>query len=139
MTQLGAALAPVLTGGDCLALRGAVGAGKSVLSRSIILARLDAPEDVPSPTFTIVQTYDAEGFEIWHCDLYRLTHIDQIDELGLEDAMDHALCLIEWPEIMDALLPKRTLYVDLKTQGDARVLTLSSNDTAWERRLQGVL
>jgi len=135
MQGLGQSLAPILRAGDCVALRGQIGAGKSVLSRSVILTLLDVPEDIPSPTFTIVQTYEAAQFDIWHCDLYRLTQAHQVDELGLEDAMQTALCLIEWPEIMADYLPQSTLYIDISGTGETRTLALGGDDEMWATRL----
>src|SRR5210317_2389261 len=83
---LAARMAPLLAKGDTLLLEGDIGAGKSAFARALIRARLGRMEDVPSPTFTIVQTYEADDGDIWHCDLYRLTHPDEAFELGLEDA-----------------------------------------------------
>lgn len=93
-TQVGAALRP----GDVLLLQGPVGAGKSFFARALIQSLQDNPEDVPSPTFTLVQTYETKAGEIWHADLYRLSGPDEAAELGLLDAMDTAICLIEWPD-----------------------------------------
>ncbi len=95
--RLGRCLADVLTAGDVVLLEGSIGAGKTQLCRALIRARLGHEEDVPSPTFTLVQTYEAD-VEIWHADLYRLTHPDEALELGLEDAFDRAICLVEWPD-----------------------------------------
>ncbi|MDM7255537.1 MAG: tRNA (adenosine(37)-N6)-threonylcarbamoyltransferase complex ATPase subunit type 1 TsaE [Paracoccus sp. (in: a-proteobacteria)] len=95
-------LAATARAGDVLLLDGPVGAGKTHFARAFIKARQgDSPEDVPSPTFTIVQTYEARG-EVWHADLYRLSHPDELIELGLDEALDHAICLIEWPDRMQA-------------------------------------
>lgn len=96
-----ARLAPTLGAGDVLLLEGEIGAGKSHFARALITARLAAvglAEDIPSPTYTLVQTYVAGPLAIWHCDLYRLTGSDEAVELGLTDAFDTALCLIEWPD-----------------------------------------
>ncbi len=76
-------------------LDGPVGAGKTTLARAAILSILPEPEDVPSPTFTLVQTYDTTRGPLWHCDLYRLSSVLEIEELGLEEAFETAITLIE--------------------------------------------
>ena len=95
-------LAASLKAGTLVALTGDLGAGKSTLARAFIRARLeDAEAEVPSPTFTLVQTYDApDGVEIWHADLYRLSEPEEVYELGLDDAREDGICLIEWPDRM---------------------------------------
>ena len=121
-----------LVPGDCLLLDGPVGAGKSAFARAVISALLTTPEDIPSPTFTLVQTYETEKFEIWHCDLYRLNSSDELVELGLEDAFRDAVTLIEWPDRLGELAPKdaqRLQFSDGPTT-DARVLTVSG-DARW--------
>lgn len=118
--RLGAWLAARLGAGDCLALSGPIGAGKSHLARALIRARLGNPqEDVPSPTFTLVQNYLAD-VEIWHADLYRLTHPDEVLELGLEEAFASAITLVEWPERMGAALPPDAIGLALAPMGDGR-------------------
>lgn len=117
-------LAPLLRAGDLLLLAGDIGAGKTHFARALILARLAhagaAPEDVPSPTFTLVQCYQAGDLEIWHADLYRLGASDEIVELGLEAAFETALCLIEWPERLGPLVPPEALHLRLEpTEGGA--------------------
>lgn len=108
-----------------LLLDGPIGAGKTHLARALIQARLPNPEDVPSPTFTLVQTYDAGDVEIWHADLYRLSHPDEVLELGLDDAFDTALCLIEWPDRLGSLTPEKALRLRFSDQGEGRLVTLT--------------
>lgn len=122
---LGAFLAPRLAAGDCLLLEGPIGAGKSHLARALIRERLGRFEDIPSPTFTLVQTYDAGDVEIWHADLYRLTHPDEVLELGLEDAFSRAICLVEWPDRLGAHLPQGALRLRLAVDGDGRRVAIS--------------
>ncbi|MEZ5753432.1 MAG: tRNA (adenosine(37)-N6)-threonylcarbamoyltransferase complex ATPase subunit type 1 TsaE [Paracoccaceae bacterium] len=122
---LGAFLAPRLAAGDCLLLEGPIGAGKSHLARALIRKRLGRFEDIPSPTFTLVQTYDAGEVEIWHADLYRLSHPDEVLELGLEDAFSSAICLVEWPDRLGAHLPAGALHLKLSAEGDGRCVTIT--------------
>lgn len=108
--QLGARLKP----GDCILLSGDVGAGKTHFARALIQSLLPAPEDVPSPTFTLVQVYDTRaGGEIWHADLYRLSDPSDTIELGLTEAMEQAICLIEWPDRLGDLAPADALDITL--------------------------
>src|SRR5690606_16145374 len=97
--QLAEDLAAALAPGDCLALSGDLGAGKSTLARALIRALANDPAlEVPSPTFTLVQTYALPRFSVSHFDLYRLEDPEEIDELGLDELMEAGAALIEWPE-----------------------------------------
>lgn len=127
--RLGALLKP----GDTVLLSGKVGAGKSFLVRHLIQSLIGANEDVPSPTFTIVQTYDLPAGEIWHADLYRLSDLSEIEELGLIDAFESAICLIEWPDRLGAYAPVSALKLDLSDgpSNDSRRMTLSWSDPRW--------
>ena len=112
--RLGGLLARQLQGGDVIALSGALGAGKSVLARAIIQAVEAAEDDVPSPTFTLVQQYAlADGTPLWHLDLYRIETPEEAMALGLDDAFIIAVCLIEWPDRLQQLLPKTSLSIHL--------------------------
>jgi tRNA threonylcarbamoyladenosine biosynthesis protein TsaE len=134
---LGRALAAQLRPGDTLLLSGPIGAGKSHLARAVIralLARAGAPdEDVPSPTYTLVQTYDAGPDEIWHADLYRLTTVDEVVELGLDAAFDTAICLVEWPDRLGDLAPEDALRIDLSTNpaDEGRTAHLQAPSGRW--------
>lgn len=123
--RLGAWLAPRLQPGDCLLLEGSIGAGKSHLARAIIRARLGRMEDVPSPTFTLVQSYEAEGVDIWHADLYRLGHPDEALELGLDEAFARAITLIEWPERLGSAAPRDAIRLRLSACGEGREMHVS--------------
>jgi tRNA threonylcarbamoyladenosine biosynthesis protein TsaE len=123
--DLGRWLAPRLAVGDCVLLQGPIGAGKSHLARALIRARLGRMEDIPSPTFTLVQTYTAD-VEIWHADLYRLSHPDEVAELGLEQAFSQAICLIEWPERLGRLTPTSAIRITLSTKGEGRSVTMDA-------------
>ena len=103
-------LATCLAAGDVIGLVGPLGAGKSVLARAMI-ETLTGVDDAPSPTFGLVHSYPAEGFDVFHFDLYRLKTAEEAWELGLEAALDGGVSLIEWPEIIADLLPAETLLV----------------------------
>lgn len=119
-TALGARLASLARAGDCFLLEGPIGAGKSHLARAFIRARLGRDEDVPSPTFTLVQVYGNRDGEIWHADLYRLTHPDEVWELGLDDAFQSAITLVEWPDRLGGHAPQDALHLRLEAVGDGR-------------------
>ena len=126
---LGRRLAQLARPGDAILLEGPIGAGKSCLARAFIRARLGHDEEVPSPTFTLVQVYDADGVEIWHTDLYRLAHPDEVWELGLDDAFASAICLVEWPDRLGAHLPQTALRLRLEASGDGRKAVISGGRT----------
>ncbi|MDP6475879.1 MAG: tRNA (adenosine(37)-N6)-threonylcarbamoyltransferase complex ATPase subunit type 1 TsaE [Alphaproteobacteria bacterium] len=105
-------LARLAEAGDIIGLAGELGAGKTAFARAFIHARLGEME-VPSPTFTLVQIYQNGGAPIWHFDLYRLEDSAEIYELGIEEAFDSAICLIEWPEKMAGNAPRDWLEMRL--------------------------
>ena len=124
-------LAPQLGAGDCVLLEGNLGAGKSHFARTIIhekLAEFGRWEDVPSPTYTLVQTYNAGSLEIWHVDLFRLRSADELVELGLEEAFGKALVLVEWPDRLGDLAPEDALCLRFEMPGRGRVLRASGPD-----------
>ncbi|MBL9051291.1 MAG: tRNA (adenosine(37)-N6)-threonylcarbamoyltransferase complex ATPase subunit type 1 TsaE [Tabrizicola sp.] len=117
---LGQRLAAVARPGDVILLEGQIGAGKSALARAFIRARLGRQEEVPSPTFTLVQVYETDAGEIWHADLYRLSHPDEVWELGLDEAFGTAICLVEWPDRLGTHLPQGALRIRLQPGGEGR-------------------
>lgn len=127
-------IAPRLAAGDTLLLSGQIGAGKSSFARAVIRARMGAEVEVPSPTYTLVQTYDAGETEIWHADLYRLGDASEIEELGLIDAMETAICLIEWPEKLDTDAPANALRLGFVAAGSEHRVTLALSDH-WHSRI----
>jgi tRNA threonylcarbamoyladenosine biosynthesis protein TsaE len=116
-------------------MEGPVGAGKSHIARAAIHARAGETTEVPSPTFTLVQTYDTPGAEIWHADLYRLTDPSEVEELGLADAMETAIVLIEWPDRLGALRPRGAITLRLVPVGDRRIARLTGAPDALLRCL----
>ena len=132
--RLAQAMAGHLRAGDAILLEGPVGAGKTHFARALIRAlqrRAGAgPEEVPSPSFTLVQTYRAGELEIWHADLYRLGDAGELVELGLDEAFERALVLVEWPGKLGDLAPKDALRLVLSVPAgtpDTRQISASGN------------
>jgi tRNA threonylcarbamoyladenosine biosynthesis protein TsaE len=140
--QIATRLGRLLGAGDTVLLHGPVGAGKSHFARALIKSRLAIEgriEDVPSPTFTLVQTYALADVEIWHADLYRLHDPAECLELGLDQAFETAICLVEWPDRLGSLMPDTALHLKI-SQGpepEARVLTFAGHPD-WAERLTGL-
>ncbi|KEJ90627.1 tRNA (adenosine(37)-N6)-threonylcarbamoyltransferase complex ATPase subunit type 1 TsaE [Sulfitobacter donghicola] len=127
-----------LAAGDVILLTGDVGAGKTHFARALIQSLLETHEDVPSPTFTLVQVYDAaSGAEIWHADLYRLSDPSETEELGLTEAMETAICLIEWPDRLADLRPQDALDITLSATDveDQRQLTADWSASRWDTKM----
>ena len=131
----GAALAPLLRAGDVVALHGDLGAGKTSFARGV-LAALGFPEEAPSPSFAIVQAYDPPDvtLPVWHVDLYRIDDGDEAAELGLDEALEDGVLLIEWAERLGARLWPDALHLTFEPTPDgARRLTWGV-PASWETR-----
>lgn len=135
MITLAKQLARLLRAGDCLTFHGDLGAGKTTFIRAIIHT-LCRSETVPSPTFTLVQTYDSPQGDLWHFDLYRLKQAEELYELGFEEALAGGILFIEWPERAKGLLPATQLQLHLESAQDniKRKITISG-DALWAARL----
>jgi tRNA threonylcarbamoyladenosine biosynthesis protein TsaE len=106
-------IAAVARAGDVIALAGDLGTGKTRFARAFVDAAAGDGEEVPSPTFTLVQTYESPAGPIWHFDLYRLARPEEAYELGIEEALTDGIALIEWPERLGGLLPAERLDIAL--------------------------
>jgi tRNA threonylcarbamoyladenosine biosynthesis protein TsaE len=131
--RLGAAIARLVRTGEAVCLSGPLGAGKSTLARALVRALTTPDEDVPSPTFTLVQFYEGRDLKIAHFDLYRLTNPDEAYEIGLDEALDDGAAVIEWPERLDGHLPPDRLDVEIALVAAGRDVRLTPHG-AWEGR-----
>jgi tRNA threonylcarbamoyladenosine biosynthesis protein TsaE len=131
--RLGAAVAAALRPGEAVCLTGPLGAGKSTLARGLVRALTKPDEDVPSPTFTLVQFYDGLHFPIAHFDLYRLERAEEAYEIGLDEALEDGAAVIEWPERLGGRLPADRLDIDIAMIGEGRAATLLAHG-AWKGR-----
>lgn len=123
--------------GDVFALYGTLGVGKSVFSRAFIQS-LTLIEDVPSPTFTLVQSYPYQDMEIYHFDLYRLKSPEEVFELDFEEATYNGISLIEWPDKAGYLLPRDIFKINISLQGDDRIFEVSVTTDDKRKRLEQI-
>lgn len=135
---LARSIAPHLAAGDILALSGDLGAGKSHFARALIAERLAAlgrAEEIPSPSYTLVQTYALDGVELWHADLYRLGDAGEIAELGLDEAFATAIAVVEWADRLGPAMPARHLAIVLDFvpgEDDARTARITATGPGWD-------
>lgn len=123
---------------DIFALYGTLGMGKSVFSRAFI-QHLTAADDVPSPTFTLLQIYEAKDFDIYHYDMYRIKSPEEVFELGIEDAFYQGVSLIEWPEKMERYLPSHAIKIEILPLGEnSRRILISCENSDQLRRLKSI-
>ena len=137
MENCGAALGAILGGQDLIYLRGRLGAGKTTFARGVISAYCGARE-VPSPSFPIVQFYEQGARRLWHFDAYRLEDLDEIWEIGLEEALAEGVSLIEWPENLGDLLPAGGLDISIDWHDNGRTLRFGIPEK-WAGRLDPFL
>jgi len=134
--HLGDAIAAALRPGDAICLSGPLGAGKSTLARALVRALTTPQEEVPSPTFTLVQFYEGARLKVAHFDLYRLSDPDEAYEIGLDEALDEGAAVIEWPQRLEGRLPADRLDVEIaasEDDADGRRVRLIPHG-AWEGR-----
>ena len=134
--RLGAAIGAKLRAGEAVCLWGPLGAGKSTLARALVRALTRSDEEVPSPTFTLVQFYEGPRLAVAHFDLYRLTDPDEAYEIGLDEALDVGAAVIEWPERLGGRLPADRLDIEIGYAGadeEGRIVRLTPQG-AWEGR-----
>ena len=134
--ELAAEIASLAEDGDVIALSGELGTGKTTFARAF-LREWGVQEEIPSPTFTLVQTYELEAGTIWHFDFYRLEKPDDALELDIEDAFTEGISLIEWPERLGAYLPweRLDLHFVIGEREDVRRVEIEGTDE-WADRLK---
>ena len=132
---LGAQIARALQAGDVVCLWGALGAGKTTLARGLIRALMGPAQEAPSPTFTLVQTYEAPDFALSHLDLYRLGGPEEMRELGLDEALEDGAAVIEWPERLGPRLPADRLDIRLRIEAEGRVAEVEGHGRWKDRKL----
>ncbi len=135
--SLASQIAKIAKRGDVFALYGTLGMGKSVFARGFIQTLCQA-EEVPSPTFTLVQEYDAPEYSIYHFDLYRLKSPDEVFELGFEEAVYGGVSLIEWPDKAGSWLPRDIFKVEFVPNGKNRLITISCDSQEKSNRLEKI-
>ena len=118
--RLGEVIAGLLRSGEAVCLQGPLGAGKSTLARALIRSLTTPEEEVPSPTFTLVQFYEGAALRVAHFDLYRLSAAGEAYEIGLDEALDEGAAVIEWPERLAGRLPRDRLDVEIALNGVGR-------------------
>jgi tRNA threonylcarbamoyl adenosine modification protein YjeE len=123
-------LAKIVKLGDIITLSGDLGAGKTSFSQFFINALSDVDVEVTSPTFNLLHVHQLKNIDIWHFDLYRLKNENEVYELGIEDAWNNGVSLIEWPEIIRDILPKNRLdlRIDFVDQKNARIITWKGSE-----------
>jgi tRNA threonylcarbamoyladenosine biosynthesis protein TsaE len=131
--RLGAAVAGALKPGEAVCLTGPLGAGKSTLARGLVRALTRPDEEVPSPTFTLVQFYDGRRFPLAHFDLYRLERPEEAFEIGLDEALEAGAAVIEWPERLGGRLPADRLDIEIVIKGEGRLAYVEPRG-AWRGR-----
>jgi tRNA threonylcarbamoyladenosine biosynthesis protein TsaE len=135
--NLANALAPLLRPGDVVTLEGSIGIGKTTFIRAL-LETLGCIEEVPSPTFNLLHTYELGSVTFWHFDLFRIERLTDVYELGIEDALENGICLIEWPKIMAKLLPTERLELEFFYQEECSRRVSLRGEEAWKQRLRKV-
>ncbi|HBM90472.1 MAG TPA: tRNA (adenosine(37)-N6)-threonylcarbamoyltransferase complex ATPase subunit type 1 TsaE [Rhodospirillaceae bacterium] len=127
-------IAKLLKKGDVLLLSGDLGAGKTVFARALIEA-LGVTGEIPSPTFTLVQSYELPTMTLFHFDLYRLKTPQEIEETGFDEALADGATLVEWPEKAEIYMPLEALRLRFDIAGEARKLYFDVS-ASWKKRLE---
>ena len=136
LIELGYELSNYVKAGVVFCLNGKLGAGKTTLARAIIRQACNIHTDIPSPTFNLVQSYETSyDFELWHLDLYRLGSLKEVLELGIEEALIEHCCIIEWPDLIEQIIPSHSVHIQLDFQdknssslSDQRIINIKTSN-----------
>ncbi|MDD3181963.1 MAG: tRNA (adenosine(37)-N6)-threonylcarbamoyltransferase complex ATPase subunit type 1 TsaE [Alphaproteobacteria bacterium] len=128
-------IAPLVKAQDVLLLVGDLGAGKTAFARCLLQA-LGVQGEVPSPTFTLVQMYDGRDFPLYHFDLYRLKHPDEIEEIGFDEACAEGAVLVEWPEKAAHHMPSERLTLTFQLDPNGKRSVILSPTLSWISRIK---
>ena len=134
LEAFGADIARHLRAGEAVCLSGPLGAGKSTLARGLIRALTSLEQEVPSPTFTLMQTYESPGLTVAHFDLYRLKRAEEAFELGLDEALEIGAVVVEWSERLEDAAPANRLEVRLEIAEDGGRLASWRGHGVWTGR-----
>ena len=133
--NLGRKLSEYILPGVVFCISGDLGSGKTTLARAIIRNACNISGDIPSPTFNLVQSYVVADFEIWHFDLYRLNSMEEVIMLGLEEAFIEHCCIIEWPGLIEQIIPTQSIFIQLDFQdrnssnlSNQRIITINTSN-----------
>ncbi len=137
MLDFAAYVAPLITPGAVIFLKGELGAGKTTWVRGLMRA-LGYEGAVKSPSYTLVEPYELPQFELYHFDLYRIKELSEISSLGLNDYLrDDSVCVIEWPELIMPLIPAPFLECNIKVMDEGRLMQLNTTDKKLQHQLMG--
>ena len=135
--DFGRALGSLLPTCGVLCLSGDLGTGKTTLTKGIAAALGVAPDEVLSPTFTLMNVYQSEGGELYHFDLYRLEDALELDDIGFDEYIyGDGISIVEWADLFPERLPEDALYITLRQEGDGRKIVLTSTNPAWQQILK---
>ena len=134
--KLGVKLADYVNAGVVFSLSGNLGVGKTTLARAIISQSCNVNTDIPSPTYNLVQSYESNSnVELWHVDLYRLNSLQEVLEIGIEEALIDNCCIIEWPELIEQIIPSHSINIQLDfldrisdSLSDQRMITIKPSN-----------
>ncbi|MBQ9236071.1 MAG: tRNA (adenosine(37)-N6)-threonylcarbamoyltransferase complex ATPase subunit type 1 TsaE [Alphaproteobacteria bacterium] len=135
--ELAKQFAHIAKRGDVFALFGTLGVGKSVFARAFV-QELTGATEVPSPTFTLLQSYPYDNGEVYHFDLYRLKSAEEVFELGWEEALYGGISLVEWPQNAGIYLPRDAFRIEIMLQQDERIFTISADSQDKLSRLEQI-